>query len=173
MECNYIKQHPWNIFQKNISSRTKTLENLKYPPVLSKFKPSSIDPHIPVHDAAPERPDKEKMYNYGPTRSSMDVSKEKPPIIPKKKTSIQTALQILGIDNRIIVPSQSSNPPIFWNRSPSYLWNMLELAKRRYELEILHAHPDMGGDPLRASQLNSAWRLIQRIFEKHGYNLQK
>jgi len=149
---------------------------LEYPPVLSKFRPSNIDPNIPVYDASSKFDIKSKnniklpRHNY--TKSEKEKFKQNPTV---RSTSIQTALFLLGIDDRILknkTGDRSVKKP-FWKRSPEYLWNLLELAKRRYELEISHAHPDVGGNSKRASQINSAWNLVKKLFAKHGYKLNK
>jgi len=89
------------------------------------------------------------------------------------KSIIQTALYLLGIDKKTLAASAGSKKGegLFWKKSPEYLWSLLELAKRRYELEISHAHPDKGGDIKRAAQLNAAWSLVKKLFAKRGFTL--
>jgi len=144
----------------------------KFPLVPSKFKPADIDPDIPVYNAASKRntavDDEPKPKVSLPKMSNADRKKLPPPIF--RTTSIQTALQLLGIDKRAITPPDEKGS--FWERSPTYLWNLLGLAKRRYDLEISHAHPDKtGGDYRRAAQLNAAWTLIKKLFARRGYDI--
>jgi hypothetical protein len=89
------------------------------------------------------------------------------------KSVIQTALYLLGINKKILASTAGSKKGegLFWKKSPKHLWSLLELAKRRYELEIAHAHPDRGGNVKRAAQLNAAWSLVKKLFAKHGYIL--
>jgi len=142
---------------------------LTNPPMISKFKPADIDPNIPVYDKATKHnlkdtPDFKKVYIPKPSTST---EKPKPPV--SRTSTIQTALSLLGIDEKEIYGQKKDNS--FWDRPSEYLWTMLELAKRRYDLEIIHAHPDQGGYPKRAVQLNAAWRLAKKLFSKHGYTI--
>lgn len=144
-------------------------QTIKYPPMYAGgFKPAEIDPNIPIHTATLKNRDLEKSI----PRLRGTVTKN---VVPKivRVTAITKALEILGIDPVVIYAgdkgSKMRGRGPFWERSASYLWNMLELSRTRYEYEISHAHPDRGGNPKRAAQLNAAWDLIKKMFAKHGY----
>jgi len=141
------------------------------PMMISKFRPSNIDPEIPVYNAASKRDmgGEETPKVPQAKMSYANYKKLPPPVV--RTTPIQTALQLLGIDKKVVTPNAMQGS--FWNRPSSYLWNLLDLAKRRYELEISHAHPDRGGDPRRAAQLNMAWDLVKKLFARRGYELHK
>jgi len=118
--------------------------NLKYPPVLSKYRPADIDPNfVPV---------------YGTTSG-------------KKSGSIQIAFQMLGVPRETIAPYETKKT--FWNRKTEWLWSMLELAQRRYEWEMKFNHPDKNPNvhPNRPTQITGAWKFIKNQFAKHGYVL--
>ena len=105
------KLHPWMLLK----------ENLKYPPIISKFRPSTIDP------------------NYEPDYRS-----------PKgNRGSIGIALETLGIDSSVI------RGKTIWDRPPEKIWSLLELAKRRYELEISHG---------RQSNQFSPWKMCMEDY---------
>jgi len=111
---------------------------LKNPPMISKFRPATIDP------------------NYEPDYRSSKGN----------RGSIAIALQTLGIDPSVI------RGKTIWDRPPEKIWSLLELAKRRYELEISHAHPDRpGGNTTRARQMNAAWKFVKEKFAQNGYEL--
>jgi hypothetical protein len=167
----------------SISKPPTNYQTIENPPVLSKFRPSDIDPNIPVYDkitkriVAPAPEDMNlKIPNISkPKRFGIDNDK-KVPIPPTKFTTIGTALYLLGIDPSVIYSNShpgGKETKFFWDRSPDYLWRMLELAKRRYELEIKHSHSiaNKGGSQKRASQLNTVWALVKRMFAKRGYAL--
>lgn len=158
-------------YKPHVSWAQKAGIGSKLPLMHTKFKPANIDPDIPVYDAAKKRDvgDDPKPKVPQIKMSYADRKKLPPPIV--RSTPIQTALYLLGIDRKAITPPSISSS--FWDRPSSYLWNLLELAKRRYELEISAAHPDRGGDPKRAAQLNSAWKLVQKLFARRGYELNK
>lgn len=142
---------------------------LKYPPVLSKFRPANVDPNIPVYDYSDRHTTKQNDYKRKHQPIPQDRKLE---LKPLKTTRIHQALELLGVDKHILYSVDGKATGHFWDRSPEYLWKMLELAERRYQLEIAHAHPDKpGGDFKRAAQINAAWALIQRFFAKHGYKL--
>jgi hypothetical protein len=119
--------------------------------VPSKYRPADVDPNINVN-----------LNN-------------------KNEINIQMALHLLGIDKKIVYRTPLSGTIVgakgkrkessFWNRPSEFLWRMLELAKDRYKYEIQHAHPDVGGDPQRAIQLNTAWEMIKKSFARRGYIL--
>lgn len=145
--------------------------SLKHPPVLSKFRPANVDPNIPVYDPSTRTVAAEPKVSTPKIFAPIGTARRaaRPPV---RATSIQTALELLGIDRKIISPASQLSFGSFWNRPSSHLWKILELAKRRYELEIAHAHPDKPtGNVLRAQQLNSAWRIIKRMFAARGYEL--
>ena len=115
-------------------------QTLKYPPVVSKFKPANIDPNV--------------RYVYQ-TTTGKGIN-----------ATIKTAFKVLGVDPRILNKNYS-----FWKARDEWLWTMLELAKKRYDYEISHAHPDRGGNVNRAKQINIAWKFIKDMFKKRGYEL--
>jgi len=159
-------------FKPFVSWAQKQGVGSQFPLIKSKFRSADVDPEIPVYNAS-------KKYNVGdtgdkpklpkPAMSFADRKKLPPPIV--RNTSIQTALWLLGIDKKVITPTALQGS--FWNRPSSFLWKLLELAKRRYELEMLHNHPDRGGDSRRAAQISAAWELVRHLFAKHGYELHK
>lgn len=140
----------------------------KFPLVPSKFRPANIDPDIPIYDRSAKNV-------VGDTPKKVNLPRRKVPLKPEDKpkpiyrtTPIQTALHLMGIDQSAIYGGGK-----FWERPHEQLWNLLELAKKRYDYEIRHAHPDVGGNPKRASQLNAAWNLTKKLFAKHGYVLHR
>jgi DNA-binding CsgD family transcriptional regulator len=171
-------------YKPHVSWAQKAGIGSKLPLMPSKFQPSNIDPTIKVYnpltlrDMTPfEREQKIKAIRA--MRKSQRLSqRDNPSQEPKKtvpppvvkSTSIQTALWLLGIDRNAIT-NQNMASGSFWNRPPEHLWNLLALAKRRFELEIVHAHPDRGGDVRRAVQLNAAWHLVKKLFARRGYVL--
>jgi len=164
---NPISPPPVNKLYKPYQDKS----TLKYPPVLSKFRPSDVDPDIPVYDRSDQHADKQdrEKVQLNIPKSAKKVNRHIP-----KTTHIQQALELLGINRQAIGTNPGGkNYKAFWKRSPDLLWRILELAKRRYELEISHAHPDnkATGNIKRAMQLNAAWKLIQRFFANHGYEL--
>lgn len=158
-------------YKPHVSWAQKAGIGSKFPLIHTKFSPANIDPDIPVYDTMKKRDvgDEPKPKVPQIKMSYADRKKLPPPVV--RSTPIQTALYLLGIDRKAITPPSISSS--FWDRPSSYLWNLLELAKRRYELEIAHAHPDRGGDPRRATQLNAAWKLVQKLFARRGYELDK
>src|ERR1039458_2165480 len=165
----------------SISKPPPNYQTIENPPVLSKFRPADIDPDIPVYDRMRKKilaPAPEDVIAKMP-----DIPRPRPrlkrfgnkriPIPTTKITPIGTALYLLGIDPSVLYTSSASRggkqTKKFWDRSPEYLWRMLELAKRRYELEIKHSHniANKGGSQKRASQLNIVWALVKRRSEEH------
>jgi DNA-binding CsgD family transcriptional regulator len=141
---------------------------LKYPPMLTKFRPANIDPNIPVYDPIQRNRSAEPPAPRPKLPPGTPTKKLPPPVV--RSTSVQTALYLLGIDKSAITPPAISGS--FWNRPSSYLWNLLELAKKRYEYEIRAAHPDLpGGNVKRAQQLTAAWRIVKELFKRRGYSL--
>jgi len=170
---NPIKPNPSvRGFKPHVSWAQKQGVGSTLPLMVSKFRPFNIDPEIPVYNAAGKR-DMGGEENPKVPQAKMsyaDSKKLPPPVV--RSTSIQTALWLLGINKSAITPNEIQGS--FWNRPSSYLWNLLELAKRRYELEISAAHPDKtGGDYRRAAQLTSAWDLVKKLFARRGYELNK
>jgi len=147
---------------------------LEQPPMLSKFRPANIDPNIPVYDKTAKRdiPPADFKPKISIPRSKSPFAKKLPPP-PVKSTSIQTALHLLGIDRNIIAPRNLKSSGSFWSYPPEHIWKLLSLAKRRYELEIAHAHPDRGGDMKRAAQLNAAWKLVKKLFARRGFEMHR
>jgi len=134
----------------------------------SKFRPSDIDPDIKIYDKAKQHNMPDFKYKHIPLpKSSSDV--EIPPRA-NQTSQVQTVLYLLGINEKELYASHK-RVGSFWKRPPEFLWRMLELAKRRHELEMAQAHPDKGGNPKRAAQLNAAWGLVRKLFAKHGFTL--
>jgi hypothetical protein len=137
----------------------------KYPMVHSKFKPADIDPNIPVYDRA------NKTELGDEPRPKVNLPKRTVPVKPEDRpkpiyrtTPIQTALYLLGIHRDAI-----TGKGLFWQRPHEELWDLLDLAKKRYTYEMSHAHPDRGGSAKRAAQLTAAWNLTRKLFAKHGF----
>ena len=85
---------------------------------------------------------------------------------------MQTALCLMGINPKVIMKDKGYNgKAVFWDRPDEYLWNILELAYRRYNYEIRSVHPDLNGSDRRSAQLNAAWDLIKKSFAKRGFVL--
>ena len=161
-------------FKPHVSWAQKAGIGSKYPIMPSKFRPSNIDPTLPVYDKQAKRDmppaDREAKpkVQLPPRPKGAPATKVPPPVT--RTTPIQTALWMLGID-RDVITNKNLRGGSFWERNPEHLWNLLELAKRRFELEIAHAHPDRGGDTRRAAQLNAAWNLVKKLFARRGYVL--
>lgn len=153
-----------------IPPKKETKPNLSIIP--SKFRPANIDPTIPVYDhpAKIQLGDKPDRV-YLPKRTIPFTPSKSPPKTVKT-TSVQTALWLLGI-NKNAITKKDAGQGKFWERPSEYLWSLLELAKKRFDYEIAHAHPDRGGDIRRATQLNSAWNLVKKAFARRGYVLHK
>lgn len=171
-------------FKPHVSWAQKAGIGSQLPVIPSKFRPANIDPNIPVYDKQVKRDmspvereaEKEKIKamraSLPPRQAGATQTKRVPPPVTRT-TPIQTALWMLGIDRNAITNQNIASGGSFWNRPSTHLWNLLALAKRRFELEIAHAHPDRGGDTRRAAQLNAAWTLVQKLFARHGYVLHR
>jgi hypothetical protein len=170
----------------SISKPPTNYQTIKNPPVLSKFRPANIDPNITVYDRTTKRFIKlapediendtsriiklQKLKNFIKRNDKIETPE------PPRTTTVQTALYLLGIDRSTIYSTSregGKETKLFWERSPDYLWRLLELAKRRYELEIKHAHniANKGGSQKRTAQLNTVWALIREMFARRGYKL--
>lgn len=156
-------------FKPHVPWSVKAGIGSKYPMVHSKFKPADIDPDIPVYDRATKTelgPGQKPKINL--PKRTIPVKPEDRPKPIYRTTPIQTALYLLGINREAI-----TGKGLFWQRPHEELWNLLELAKKRYTYEMAHAHPDRGGSAKRAAQLTAAWGLAKKLFAKHGYVLHK
>jgi hypothetical protein len=140
---------------------------LKYPPVLSKFRPADVDPtFLPV-------------FGRALTKSEQGI---------QQQGKMHHALYLLGIDpihifaRNSIYPSYVEKKPkrmlskgekeSFWNRSHEYLMRLLALAKRKYQLEVSHAYKNPSKTSYdRIVQLNLAWEFVEKMFAKKGYKL--
>jgi DNA-binding CsgD family transcriptional regulator len=163
-------------FKPHVSWAQKAGIGSKFPVIKSKFRPSDIDPNIPVYDKQakrdmPSHQETPKVYLPKPKLTAAQREKLKAPIV--RTTKIQTALWLLGIDRSAITPANLVGSGSFWEKPPEHLWNMLELAKRRYTYEMGHAHPDRGGSAMRAAQLTAAWNLTKKLFARRGFVLHK
>jgi len=163
-------------FKPHIPHYVKTGVSPKLAIIPSKFKAADIDPNLhPNYQPIQLRKVKRsKTDTIGRVEKMLNISNDKPKsasIVPTQKGSIQMALKILGIHPSVIKNIDKSNS--FWDNKPSYLWNILELAKLRFDKEIAHAHPDKGGDVNRARQVNVAWKFVRDMFKRRGYELHK
>jgi DNA-binding NarL/FixJ family response regulator len=90
----------------------------------------------------------------------------------KAKDRLTGALYTLGIH-----PSKIFGQPIK-SRPANEIWDLLSLAKTRYEYETRHGHPDRFTNPeqkakaeKRMAQVNYAWGLAQQFFKRLGFAL--
>ena len=133
-----------------------------------KYRPAEFDPELhPVFPKPPTSPIDIPSDDV-PTKPKAIKSKEKD-LKPVVYGNIQLAFRILGVDLENAFTQHAKGP--FWYRKPEYLWDILELAKKRYSYEIRHARAYGTDDENRAKQLNSAWDYIRRAFARRGFSI--
>lgn len=159
-------------YKTHIPHFIKTGVSSKNAIIKSKFTPANIDPNLhPNYQPIKPRHVPGKSHSIYQARKDAEAPSRMAMIRKTQGGSIQLALKILGIHPSVIKNTDKSNS--FWDNKPSYLWDVLELAKDRYDREIAHAHPDKGGDDNRFKQVSVAWNFVKEMFARRGYELHK